>query len=63
MGKLTRDRRQKSCDSCGLSEPVLYRIKPQCQEAWLFACSGCQSKAKMQTDYVYGGTWKQKKRN
>ncbi|GAC30725.1 hypothetical protein GPAL_3885 [Glaciecola pallidula DSM 14239 = ACAM 615] len=42
---------------------MLYRIKPQCQEAWLFACSGCQSKAKMQPDYVYGGTWKQKKRN
>jgi ribosome-binding protein aMBF1 (putative translation factor) len=63
MGKLIRERQLKSCDGCGTSEPVLYRIKVQFQEAWLFVCPSCQLKAKIKAGYQYGGTWKQKKRN
>jgi hypothetical protein len=63
MGKMQRDRAIKLCDSCGKSEAVLYRIKVQLQKPWTFACGPCQSIAKQQPTYQYGGTWKQKKRN
>ncbi|MFT7490719.1 MAG: hypothetical protein ACI80S_000300 [Pseudohongiellaceae bacterium] len=63
MGKVQRHRSIKCCDSCGKGEAVLYRIKVQVQEPWIFACGACQAIAKVQASYQYGGTWKQKKRN
>jgi uncharacterized Zn finger protein len=63
MGKVHRQRSIKCCDSCGNSEEVLYRIKVHIQEPWIFACGACQSIAKQQSTYQYGGTWKQNKRN
>jgi hypothetical protein len=63
MGKAQRHRSIKLCISCGKSETVLYRIKVQIQEPWILACGACQSIAKQQPTYQYGGTWKQKKRN
>jgi hypothetical protein len=63
MGKSQRKRQEKHCDGCLKNETVLYRIKVQLQDPWVFMCSACQSKVKEQPSYQYGGTWKQSKRN
>ena len=63
MGKSQRSREAKQCDSCGKVDAVLYRIRLSSQAPWIFACSVCQTKAKTQASYQYGGTWKQTKRN
>ncbi len=63
MGKISREREQKSCDACSTASSILYRVRLAQQEPWLFYCSDCQSKAKSRAAYQYGGTWKQIKRN
>jgi hypothetical protein len=63
MGKSKRNRELKLCDKCSKGESVLYRVRMQEQNPWLFVCASCQSIAKLQAAYQYGGTWKQNKRN
>jgi hypothetical protein len=63
MGKSKRNRDLKLCDKCTKGELVLYRVRMQAQGPWLFVCTSCQSIAKLQAAYQYGGTWKQAKRN
>ncbi|MFT6806048.1 MAG: hypothetical protein ACJAWT_001454 [Glaciecola sp.] len=63
MGKSKRNRDLKLCDKCTKGESVLYRVRMQAQDPWLFVCVNCQSIAKLEAAYQYGGTWKQQKRN
>jgi hypothetical protein len=63
MGKSKRNRELKLCDKCTKGDSVLYRVRMQTQDPWLFVCVNCQSIAKLQAAYQYGGTWKQQKRN
>jgi hypothetical protein len=63
VGKQTRDKQEKQCQSCNKADSVLFRIRVKPQKDWSFLCTACQTNAKTQTGYEYGGTWKQKKRN
>jgi hypothetical protein len=69
--------RKKSCDRCQLSAEILYRvlvvgvaaaeaeISPMKNRAdrWQFVCNDClQMISLTNPDYVYGGTWKARKR-
>jgi transcription elongation factor Elf1 len=61
MGKKERLKEARACDRCGVLASVQYRINVG--DGWLIVCKSCQSNAKHHQNYVYGGTWKQKKRN
>ena len=63
MGKKERLRPLKPCDNCGAEADVQYRIRSNNSESWQIVCKACQEKAKTLTGYIYGGTWKRKKRN
>jgi len=61
MGKQTRSRVARACDNCGIEASTQFRIN--IGEGWKIVCKTCQSEAKYHSNYLYGGTWKQKKRN
>ncbi|WP_416668226.1 hypothetical protein [Egbenema bharatensis] len=55
--------RVKQCDRCTQSFPVLYRIQSDGSGQWRFVCEACLLKLRENNpDYVYGGTWKARKR-
>jgi hypothetical protein len=55
--------RAKSCDFCRQTAPVLYRIQYQDDHLWVFTCPSCWEKVSQNNPfYVYGGTWKAKKK-
>ncbi|MEM1033049.1 MAG: hypothetical protein AAGN82_22065 [Myxococcota bacterium] len=63
MGRKGR-RREKPCDACGATGPVLYRVSVAVQQPeWVFMCPTCQRRAETQPHYRYGGTWKARKRS
>ncbi|HET8806853.1 MAG TPA: hypothetical protein VFM76_00590 [Methylophaga sp.] len=54
--------RYKSCQQCGQTPPVLYRVKAAVAEDWQFVCPTCLAVVKHDNpDYQYGGTWKSHK--
>ncbi|NJR51867.1 MAG: hypothetical protein HC780_22105 [Leptolyngbyaceae cyanobacterium CSU_1_3] len=59
---MKRDR-QKSCDLCTKSALVLYRVRRDESSEWIFVCRSCWDHVSRGNPfYVYGGTWKAKKR-
>lgn len=55
--------RFKSCSRCGQTADVLYRVQAQPGD-WSFVCPSCwPSISQNNPHYVYGGTWKAKKRS
>ncbi|MEO1145095.1 MAG: hypothetical protein AAFY26_05805 [Cyanobacteria bacterium J06638_22] len=55
--------RQKRCDRCHQSAPVLYRAQIDASGTWRFICDACYPLVSQQNPhYNYGGTWKAKKR-
>jgi hypothetical protein len=64
--------RTKTCDRCQLSADILYRVrvvggKPAPVENrsgdWQFVCDACwQLLDRDSPNYIYGGTWKARKR-
>lgn len=63
MGKTTRQRGTRACDSCTSEAATLYRVKSDLSASWRFVCKACQLVVAKEGNYQYGGTWKQKKRN
>ncbi|MEM9486196.1 MAG: hypothetical protein AAGA83_21165 [Cyanobacteria bacterium P01_F01_bin.116] len=56
--------RQKNCKLCEQTSAVLYRIKYQPATDWVFVCQTCWTTlSNDNAHYVYGGTWKAKKRH
>jgi hypothetical protein len=59
MGRL----RHKACTDCQQFEPVLYRIQYDESHQWMFVCRRCwENVSPNNPNYVYGGTWKAKKK-
>ena len=55
--------REKTCDRCQKISDVLYRIRVDKSGDWQFVCDDCwQLLDRSNPDYVYGGTWKARKR-
>ncbi len=63
MGKRTRLKPYKTCEGCNTIASELFRVRHRGQNDWVLLCKTCQTQAKTYTDYQYGGTWKQSKRN
>ena len=63
MGKRTRLKPEKACEGCAEIVTEMYRVRYHGQRDWVLLCKTCQMLAKTHTDYQYGGTWKQTKRN
>ncbi|TKB04307.1 hypothetical protein E5672_05770 [Alteromonas portus] len=63
MGKKSRLKPPKSCDSCGLEADTQFRVRQSEADEWRIVCKACQTLAKTRDGYMYGGTWKRKKRN
>ena len=59
MGRI----REKSCDLCDNFSKVLYRIQIDSSQQWRFVCQQCWQSVHDNPYYVYGGTWKGKKRH
>ncbi|MEL6130913.1 MAG: hypothetical protein AAFX51_03380 [Cyanobacteria bacterium J06636_28] len=57
--------RKKNCKLCGQPSEVLYRVKYQPIETdWSFVCALCWTPLSQDNrHYIYGGTWKAKKRH
>ncbi|MBD1912069.1 MULTISPECIES: hypothetical protein [unclassified Leptolyngbya] len=59
---MTRQR-EKVCDRCQNSAPVLYRAQIDDTERWVFICDACYSDVSQNNPhYIYGGTWKAQKK-
>jgi len=55
--------RIKLCDRCSQSAPILYRVKYEDGGNWVFVCRQCWDQVSQDNPfYVYGGTWKDKKK-
>jgi hypothetical protein len=55
--------RTKACDRCQINADILYRIKVDRADRWQFVCPHCWILVNQDhPDYVYGGTWKSRKR-
>ncbi len=60
---MARRLRSKLCSLCSQSGAVLYRVKYIKDGAWVFVCPLCWEKVSQENPfYVYGGTWKAKKK-
>ena len=56
--------REKQCDRCQILAAVLYRVQIDVSGHWQFVCDACWAIVqKDNPDYVYGGTWKARKRH
>jgi hypothetical protein len=55
--------RQKQCDRCQTVADTLYRVQYGTLERWKFVCQACCRVVSECDRYVYGGTWKAKKRH
>ena len=55
--------RRKACDRCQEASLVLYRVQYDASGLWRFVCDRCyRSVSHQNPHYVYGGTWKARKR-
>ncbi|MDY6899373.1 MAG: hypothetical protein SWZ49_15020 [Cyanobacteriota bacterium] len=60
---MARQLRTKLCFLCSQPASVLYRIKHIENGDWVFACPQCwETVSQNNPFYVYGGTWKSKKK-
>ncbi|MBD1851589.1 hypothetical protein [Leptolyngbya sp. FACHB-711] len=51
--------RIKPCDRCQEPAEVLYRVKVDASEQWIFVCDRCYPSVSQNNPYyAYGGTWK-----
>ncbi len=58
-----RAERVKPCDRCQVDAFVLYRVQSDASKTWMFVCDRCWPQISDRNPYyVYGGTWKAKKR-
>lgn len=56
--------RTKACARCQKSNDVLYRVRIDESQEWIFVCPVCLEEVKPDNPrYQYGGTWKSKKRH
>ena len=56
--------RSKTCDACGQVCDTLFRARAETGVPWRFYCVACLPQIKANNPaYIYGGTWKSKKRN
>lgn len=56
--------REKACSTCQHNNDVLYRVRIDESNEWIFICPDCLEKHKPNNPhYQYGGTWKSKKRH
>jgi hypothetical protein len=61
--KMSRKIRFKLCEICSQPAPILYRVKHEDGGNWVFVCPQCWPNISENNPfYVYGGTWKVKKR-
>jgi hypothetical protein len=58
-----RERAPKPCAVCSTPARALFRVKTSVSAPWQLLCKSCQSNAKANTGYQYGGTWKSAKRH
>jgi hypothetical protein len=58
-----RGEREKKCDRCSLTAPVLYRVQVDDSGQWIFVCNRCFPAVSNNPHYTYGGTWKAKKKH
>jgi hypothetical protein len=58
---MTRNR-TKACDKCQLIAGTMYRIQINKSVDWQFVCHDCWTLLSNQPNYIYGGTWKARKR-
>jgi hypothetical protein len=63
VGKKDRVRPSRPCDNCGINADTQFRIRCGDEDTWRIVCKACQERAKASNGYMYGGTWKRKKRN
>ena len=62
VGKKDRVRPSRPCDNCGINADTQFRIRCGDEDTRI-VCKACQERAKASNGYMYGGTWKRKKRN
>jgi hypothetical protein len=56
--------RVKPCDRCRQPHRVLYRVRIDAAQNWIFVCPQCwQQVSPGNPFYQYGGTWKSRKRH
>ncbi len=56
--------RIKFCHRCSQPAPILYRVKFEEQGDWIFVCPKCWPSVNENNPfYVYGGTWKARKKS
>lgn len=56
--------REKRCDRCQTPASVLYRVQIDASGTWQLVCDDCwPSVRQANPHYVYGGTWKARKRH
>jgi hypothetical protein len=62
MSRRKRER-EKHCQRCETPYPVLFRIRVDEAEGWIFCCEAClhREQARHPNTYTYGGTWKARK--
>ncbi len=48
----------KCCALCQKEATVMYRVQIMKGNPWIFVCTDCCNRAKTQSGYRYGGTWK-----
>ncbi|MBT1450589.1 hypothetical protein KJ365_06810 [Glaciecola sp. XM2] len=64
MGSSSRERNERACECCFVSASTLFRVRSDANQPWKFLCQACQQTLKSTSStYLYGGTWKKKKRN
>ncbi|MGK7956921.1 MAG: hypothetical protein AB4063_16985 [Crocosphaera sp.] len=55
--------RHKQCNLCHTVSNTLYRVQIDSSQQWQFICQHCWHQVHHDNPYyVYGGTWKSKKR-
>jgi hypothetical protein len=58
-----RSIRVKPCGRCSQTAAILYRVKYEEDGNWVFLCRECWDIVSLDNPfYVYGGTWKSKKK-
>lgn len=64
MKAMARSIRVKLCGRCSQAAPTLYRVKCKEDGDWIFVCPECWQQVSQDNPfYVYGGTWKAKKKH
>ncbi|MBV6627330.1 MAG: hypothetical protein KI793_31055 [Rivularia sp. (in: Bacteria)] len=60
---MARQSRSKLCFLCNQARAMLYRVKYLEDGDWVFVCPQCWPQISQNNPfYVYGGTWKAKKK-